>query len=187
MIYSLNLLMCAIGVLLFKDILSFMLITFAIVLLYYVFIRKLSDITKVLFFLNILTIFIGGLVIWLLPNRDGVIPSIIINAYYLGPLEFILFIAFLVSAIYDIKNIIIEKNKKKKELEKEKKKELSKTKNIEFKEKVEKLEKTINDSNEKIKKIVEDKKEEKPKKKTTPKKTTKKVVKTKKTEKKEKK
>lgn len=173
MVYSINLLLCAISALLFKNVFTFLALLIGAYILFYFFIRKMSNTTILLYFLNLFVLFVGAFVIWLLPNKEGIIPSIIVDAYYLGPLECFLFILFLISIACDITYLIHNKKNKKKVVKKEVSKEKEK-KNKEFKEKVEKLEKTINEKNEKIKKIVENKKEEKPKKKKTVKHTVKK-------------
>ena len=175
MIYSINLLLCAISAFCFKNIFTFLLVlVLAFVIFNYV-IKKMSNTTILLYFLNILVVLIGGLVIWLLPNREGIIPNIIINAYYLGPVEVVLFISFLISLVFDICYLSSKKNKKKQIAKKEINRE-KQIKDKEFKEKVNKLEKTINEGNEKIKKIVEKKTTPK-KKKETKKKTVKHIVK----------
>ena len=171
MIYSINLLLCAISAFCFKNIFTFLLFAVIVVTLYHFFIKKLSDITNLLYFLTVIVILTGGLVIWLLPNKENIIPSIIVDAYYLGPVEFLLFIALLISIVFDV--IYLKQNKKvKNRIVKKPVKKIDNEKDKAFKENVSKIEKTIKKETEKIKKIVETKT---PEKKTTKKKVTKKA------------
>ena len=160
MFYSINLLLCAISAFCFKNILTFLLFGVGAWILYHFAIRKLSDITVILYILNILIILIGGFVIWLLPNKEDIIPSIIVDTYYLGPIELLLFFGFLVSLVFDIK-FLLQKKKIKNRIVKKQPQKVNTEKNKEFKENVQKIENTIKEKTEEIKKLVENKKTEK--------------------------
>ncbi len=62
MIYSINLLLCAISALLFKNIFIFVLLSLVFFLLFYYFIRKMSSLTIILYLLNVVVILVGGFV-----------------------------------------------------------------------------------------------------------------------------
>lgn len=164
MIHAIDLLFCTICAFLFKHFFTFIIFIVLGFLILRFIIQKLSNITILLYLLFVITMFAGGVVLWLLPDKEDIFSDEVINSYYLGTLAFILLIALLISIGYDLYKIINSKKKKKKPLKVETKQEEKKIKHIE---------------NNKKESLVKEKeiKEEKIVKKTQKKKTTKKPVK----------
>ena len=129
MIYEIDLTFCAISAFFFKNFLTFALFLLLGYFIFKYFIQKLSDITVILYFLLMITIFAGGVVLSFIPSKEDVLCPTMINSYYLGPLTLILLISLLASIIVDLIKMPRVKNVEKQEKKKIKKKKKP-TKNV---------------------------------------------------------
>lgn len=114
MIHAIDLFFCSLTTILFKNFLTLILFFIVGYIILKFLIQKLSNISILLYLLLIITLFTGGLVLWLLPKEADPLSDEVVNSYYLGTLAFVLFVALLISVIYDLYTIYKEKNKKKK-------------------------------------------------------------------------
>lgn len=119
MIYAINYFFCMISAFFFKSFLTIVLfVVLGFIILKYL-IQKLSNITIILYLLFIITLFSGGLVLWLLPDKEDILSDKVVDSYYLGTLSFILLIALLISIGYDLYKLINHNKNKKRKIEKE--------------------------------------------------------------------
>ncbi len=119
MIYAINYFFCMISAFFFKNFLTIILfVVLGFIILKYL-IQKLSNITIILYLLFIITLFSGGLVLWLLPDKEDILSDKVVDSYYLGTLSFILLIALLISIGYDLYTLINHNKNKKRKIEKE--------------------------------------------------------------------
>ena len=143
MLNIINSFFCSISAFFFNNIITFILFILFVFLLYFLVISKLNNMTRILFYIFITLIVASGIVLILLPSKENIMSSVVIDSYYFGPIELVivllLFISMLLSKFQ--KNIVtenntgskiklnnIEINEKKKKVKKEKIKEKVKEK-----------------------------------------------------------
>lgn len=133
MIYWIDYAFCAISAFFFSNFFTFALFGAIVYSLLRFVISKLSNITIILYLLFVITLFVGGIVLCLLPSKEDILSDTVVNSYYLGHVAFILLIAFLMSVGSDLltlsKNSDSKKNIKK-HIKKEESKEKTKKKII---------------------------------------------------------
>lgn len=139
---------CSISAFFFNNIFTFTLFCISCLLLYYLIFKRLNKVSKIFYFIFIALIFASGIVLLLLPNKEGAMSSIIVKSYYFGPVELftiiILFISMLLSKYDDkvyninakVSNIEIANKKENKSANKKEKLKKKTTKKKENKKKV---------------------------------------------------
>ena len=90
---------CSISAFLFSNIVTFILFILFSYLMYYYVIKKLNRISKVLYLIFISLIIASGIVLVLLPSKEDVMSSIVINSYYFGPVEFLIILLLFISML----------------------------------------------------------------------------------------
>ena len=90
---------CSISAFFFKNILTFLLFCLLSYFLYFYVIRKLNKISRILFYIFIALVFASGVVLILLPSKENVMSSHVINSYYFGPVELVTILLLFVSML----------------------------------------------------------------------------------------
>ena len=111
---SINKFFCEVSAFLFQNVFIALLFIILVGIIYALFIRKASNITKIIYFLLVIEIASGGIIVrWLLGKEDPE-SDIMIDSYYLGFAEFLTLIALLVSGVMDLIGGMKPKKKTKK-------------------------------------------------------------------------
>ena len=88
---------CSISAFFFNNIITFLLFGLLAYMLYYIVIRKLNKLSKILYFIFIVLVFASGIVLVLLPGKENVMSSCVVNSYYFGPVELVTIILLFIS------------------------------------------------------------------------------------------
>lgn len=90
---------CSISAFFFKNIVTFLLFCLLSYFLYFYVIRKLNKTSRILFYIFVALIISSGIVLILLPSKENVMSSHVINSYYFGPVELITILLLFVSML----------------------------------------------------------------------------------------
>ena len=105
---------CSISAFFFKYLFTFVLFIAVSYLIYNYFIKRFNRITNILYFIFLLMVTAGGIVLVLLPSKENVMSPHVITSYYLAPLQLIVLISLFISILLSTDNSISKKVIKKK-------------------------------------------------------------------------